>query len=575
MQYRFLSAAPLLVALVPALAAAQQVAGPARPHREGSWELSLGVGGSLLDRQISSGCCVRGLSSLSRVAPVGMVRFGYNFTDRWNFSIGTGVGYSSPAAFLQPLAAITWTPDLNASTSPFVTLGGGVTSVLWNTSGYTSGLWYFTGQYGAHLGVGVRRTLSERTALRLEVREQVEHFSSQSRPVFTATVTAGFSWFLGRQAVASVAVSPQTATLRSVGVTQQLSASPMDRHGRRLAGRAVSWTTSDETVAAVSPTGLVTAVANGHATVSAVSDGVTGTISLTVAQTAASVVVAPDSATFDALGATRQLTATARDANDTAFPGAPFSWASSDTAVATVSPTGLVTSVGNGTARITAASGGGSAAATITISQTTASVSVTPAAARIPRIGGTAQLAAQALDANAQPIVGKTVTWTSDAAGVATVDGAGMATGVANGAAHITASADGKTATATVTVRVLPIELPALHAAVVLRGVNFQPNSSRLLLTAQAVLRHVAAALRDYPDARWELAGYTSRTGSSLANRRLSQQRAEAVKAYLESLGVPAASLVAAGYGAQHPIASNLTQAGRLQNVRVEIRRLQ
>jgi outer membrane protein OmpA-like peptidoglycan-associated protein len=575
MHYRFVRGALVLAALVPAPAAAQQVAAPAGLHRERSWELSVGVGGSLLDDKIASGCCVPGLSSLSRLTPVGVVRLGYNFTDMWNFSIGTGLGYSSPATFIQPLAAVTWTPDLNASTSPFLTLGGGVTSVLWNTSGYASGLWYFTGQYGVHLGIGVRHTLSERVALRLEVREQVEHYASPSRPVFTSTGTVGFSWFLGgRQAVASVAVDPPVATLASLGATQQLSASPADGHGRRLEARAVTWTSSDESVAAVSPTGIVTAVASGHATISAVSEGVTGTASVTVAQAAASVAVAPATATLEALGATQQLTATARDAKDNAFAGAPFIWISSDAAVATVSSSGLVTSVGNGTARITAASGVGSASAAITIAQTTASVRVTPAASTISRIGGTARLAAQAMDANGRPIASKGVTWTSDAAGVATVNSAGVATSVANGVARITASADGKTASATVTVRVA-IELPAVHAALVLRGVSFPLNSSRLTPAAQAALRPVAAALKELPDARWQLGGYTSSLGSALANRRLSRQRADAVKAYLESLGVRATSLTAVGYGPQNPIASNRTSAGRLQNTRIEIRRLE
>jgi len=575
MQCRFVRGALVLAALAPAPAAAQQVAAPAGLHREGSWELSLGVGGSLLDEKISSGCCVPGLSSVSRLTPVGVVRLGYNFTDMWNFSIGTGIGYSSPATFIQPLAAVTWTPDRNASTSPFLTLGGGVTSVLWNTSGYASGLWYLTGQYGVHLGVGIRRTLSERMALRLEVREQVEHYSLPSRPVFTTTGTVGVSWFLGgRRAVASVTVDPQAATLASLGATQQLAASPADARGRRLEGRAVSWTSSDESVAAASPTGMVTAVADGHATISAVSEGVTGAVSVTVAQAAASVAVAPATAALDALGATRQLTATARDANDSPFPGAPFVWMSSNAAVATVSPSGLVTSVGNGTARITAASGVGTASTTITVAQTTASVSVTPVASTITRIGSTARLAAQVMDANGRPIAGKTVTWTSDAAGVATVNSAGMATSVATGVAHVTASADGRTASATVTVRVAT-ELPAVHAALVLRGVNFPPNSSSLAPAAQTALRPVAAALKEVPEARWQLAGYTSSLGSALANRRISRQRADAVKAYLESLGVPATSLAAVGYGPQNPIASNRTRAGRLQNTRIEIRRLQ
>jgi hypothetical protein len=138
-----------------------------------------------------------GLKGSGRVAPGGVLRLGYNLNDQWNLSLGSGVFYSSPATFIQPIAAVTWTPNLNAVTSPFVTLGFGVTSVLWSTTGASGGHWHFTGKYGAHVGVGVRRMLSDRMALRIEAREQVEHDSAPPFPVFTGTATVGFSWFLG------------------------------------------------------------------------------------------------------------------------------------------------------------------------------------------------------------------------------------------------------------------------------------------------------------------------------------------------------------------------------------------
>jgi hypothetical protein len=76
--------------------------------------------------------------------------------------------------------------------------------------------------------------------------------------------------------VASVNVTPTTASL-AVGATQQLTASTLDASGNALTGRVVIWSTSDATKASVSSTGLVTAVAAGTATITATSEGKTGT----------------------------------------------------------------------------------------------------------------------------------------------------------------------------------------------------------------------------------------------------------------------------------------------------------
>ena len=82
-----------------------------------------------------------------------------------------------------------------------------------------------------------------------------------------------------------------------------------------------------------------------------------------------------------------------------------------------------------------------------------ASVEVTPAADTILALGQTQQLSAVAKDAAGDPIPGKTFTWRSSAPGIASVDTAsGLVTGVANGAASIAATVDGKSGQATVAV---------------------------------------------------------------------------------------------------------------------------
>ena len=79
----------------------------------------------------------------------------------------------------------------------------------------------------------------------------------------------------------------------------------------------------------------------------------------------ATVAVAPATVQLTELGATEQLTAEVRDQNGNAMAGAAVSWASSAASVATVSSTGLVTAVGNGTATITATAGSASGSATV------------------------------------------------------------------------------------------------------------------------------------------------------------------------------------------------------------------
>ena len=81
--------------------------------------------------------------------------------------------------------------------------------------------------------------------------------------------------------VASVTVSPAAASI-ALGQTVQLTATPRDSQGNALAGRVVAWSTSDASVATVSGSGLVTAVAVGGATITATSEGKSAGAAITV-----------------------------------------------------------------------------------------------------------------------------------------------------------------------------------------------------------------------------------------------------------------------------------------------------
>src|SRR2546430_2461094 len=119
-----------------------------------------------------------------------------------------------------------------------------------------------------------------------------------------------------------------------------------------------------------------------------------------------------------------------------------------------------------------------------------------------------------------------------------------------------------------------PILFTPERTPVILRGVMFETGKSALKPESFTVLDIVAQSLNANPDIRIEIAGYTDNTGSSATNLRLSQARADAVRAYLGSKGVAPSRMVAKGYGAANPIAANTTAVGRAQNRRVELQQL-
>jgi len=109
-----------------------------------------------------------------------------------------------------------------------------------------------------------------------------------------------------------------------------------------------------------------------------------------------------------------------------------------------------------------------------------------------------------------------------------------------------------------------------IEQKVVLNSVDFEFNSDKLTAPAQQTLDQVATALAAQPELNVEIEGHTDGIGSVAYNMKLSQRRADAVKAYLVGKSVDGGHLVAQGYGKSHPIASNDTDEGRAQNRRVE-----
>ncbi|HYR13021.1 MAG TPA: Ig-like domain-containing protein, partial [Mycobacterium sp.] len=265
-------------------------------------------------------------------------------------------------------------------------------------------------------------------------------------------------------AVASVTVSPATANLH-IGQTVQLTATPKNAAGTILTGRTVTWTSSNPSVATVSPSGQVTGVTPGSASITATSEGKSGSTTITVTTIpVASVAISPATANIR-VRQTVQLTATPKDSAGGTLAGRTVMWASGDTSIVIVSPTGLVTGVAPGTAPITTMSEGKNSSATITVTLVpVASVAISPATASL-QVGQTVQLAATPTDSAGSTLTGRTVSWTSSNTSVATVNPSGLVTAVVPGSATITATSEAKSGTATITVTTIPVTSVAISPA--------------------------------------------------------------------------------------------------------------
>ena len=231
--------------------------------------------------------------------------------------------------------------------------------------------------------------------------------------------------------------------------------------------------------------------------ITARSGGASQDIEIKVVQTAGRITIEPTEVAFTAIGETVQLNATVQDRNGQTIEGANVTWRSSDTEVARVSTTGLVTSTGNGTTRITARSGSTEQSVTVRVMQTPTGIAIEPSEVNLTAIGETIQLIAKVVDPNNRTIEGAAVTWQSSDASAATVSADGLVTAVNNGTATITATSGDLSASSDVTVMQTPV------------GIVIDPEESILAAAGDTVqlmatvLDHNGHAI-DGADVTWE-----------------------------------------------------------------------
>ncbi|MBA2683690.1 MAG: Ig-like domain-containing protein [Gemmatimonadaceae bacterium] len=255
--------------------------------------------------------------------------------------------------------------------------------------------------------------------------------------------------------VSSVRVSPASAAIK-VGETVHLQADALDASGNVLPGRTVTWTSTNTDVATVDNTGLVTGVGAGATTITATSEGKSGTAGIAVAAAvAASITVAPTNVTITT-GQTSQLTATVKDANGVVISGALVTWTVDHSNIALVSSTGLVTGQAQGSAIVTATSGGVHVDVPITVTLPPANAVIVSPSTVALLVSQTQQLTATITDAGGNTIPG-TVTWSSNNSGVASVSATGVVTANAPGNATITGTSGSVSGVAQVSVSLVPV----------------------------------------------------------------------------------------------------------------------
>jgi hypothetical protein len=257
--------------------------------------------------------------------------------------------------------------------------------------------------------------------------------------------------------VASVTVTLESPNL-GAGLGTRATATLRDGGGNVLTGRTVAWSSSTPSVATVTAAGVISALVAGTTTITGWSEGQTGQANLTVTVNPVQTVTVTLANANLSQGSTTQATATIRDAGGNALSGRVVTWSSAAlgvatvTAVGTVGAVGAVTAVGPGAVLITATCEGKSGQAIVNVSaDPVASVTVKLTSPRVG-VGQVSQGAAILRDVAGDTLSGRTVTWTSSAPGVATVTNTGVVRAVGLGSATLTATADGVSGAATLTV---------------------------------------------------------------------------------------------------------------------------
>jgi OmpA-OmpF porin, OOP family len=108
------------------------------------------------------------------------------------------------------------------------------------------------------------------------------------------------------------------------------------------------------------------------------------------------------------------------------------------------------------------------------------------------------------------------------------------------------------------------------ESRIVTHGILFDLDKATIQPQSMGTLNKICQLMKDNPEVKYEIGGHTDNSGTAAHNLTLSQQRAEAVKSQLVSMGIDGGRLTTKGYGDTKPIQDNSVFEGRANNRRVE-----
>ena len=281
---------------------------------------------------------------------------------------------------------------------------------------------------------------------------------------------------VSKAAITSIAVSGGGSL--AAGFTEQLAAQGTftDNSTQSVTAQA-TWQTSDATIATVSGAGVLTALKAGTVVVTASIGTVSGTLSVVVNPALSTLIISPASFSI-ASGQKQQLTAQGVYSDGTSHDvTTQVTWTSNNGGVASVSG-GLVTGVSTGSATITATLGSVSKTASATVTAASLqSINVSPATSSVATGQSQAFTAYGLFSDGSTTDITNSVTWSSNAANVATVNPTGLATGVGTGSATITATSGTASGSATLSV-----------TSAILTSVDISPDDQTIPIGGQIQL---------------------------------------------------------------------------------------
>ena len=301
------------------------------------------------------------------------------------------------------------------------------------------------------------------------------------------------------QVPSAIALSANGLSFAFLRDTTQLTATVSDARGAGFQGAGVSWSSSDTLVAKVSASGLVTAIRNGPASVTATSGLATRSVPVSVQQVPASIQIQSDSVVLGAPGETLPLVATAFDAGGFVVPNASIAWASSDTTIVRVNGSGLLTAVATGTVTISVNGGGPTAQVSARVVPQLTLVPAGPTSASA-QVNSQVTLSVRVQDLLGAGYQGATVTWSANAgsgsipSGGQTMSGPG---GFAAAVWQLGTGAGAQQATARITSRGTTVQVPFTATALAGPAVSALLVADSVLLSARGETAYLAPTYRD------------------------------------------------------------------------------